>query len=126
MEQDFSAALAETPSLSRLIAAIENIAALLGALHSRVEESSTWLTKEQLATRLNVSTRWIERYITPSLRAKKGGRSWYDEEHVKTQLERGAFGPARVRNKPKRLNPKTQAIEADLRKHKARTKAVST
>lgn len=125
MEQNLSAALAETSSLSRLIAAIEKVAALLGALHSRVEEGSTWLTKEQLARMLNVSSRWIERNITPSLRAKKGGRSWYDLEHVQTQLDSRAIGPARVCTKPKKPNPKTQAIEADLRKHKARTKAVS-
>ncbi len=124
MEQDRPVALTEQPTLTtRLIAAVESIAASLSTLCS--QDGNSRLTKQQLAKKLNVSTRWIERHISPSLRAKKGGAAWYAEEHVREQLDGRAISPARGRITPKKVNSKTQSIEEDLRKHKAHTKAVS-
>jgi hypothetical protein len=114
---------AEQPShADRIAVAMESIAASLSALVAHTEDNTTRLTKEQLAKTLGVSSRWIERNIRPSLRAARGGRSWYAEEHVREQLDSRHLGPTRRRTTPKKPNLKALAIEADLRKHKERTK----
>lgn len=46
--------------------------------------SEPWRTKREVATELRVSARWVERNVTPTLRA--GGLNRYYMSHVYAQL----------------------------------------
>ncbi len=49
----------------------------------------TLLDRRAVAEWLGVSTRWVERHLVPSLRARVGGKSWYRPDDIEKQLEIG-------------------------------------
>lgn len=50
------------------------------------QDPSAMLSRQDVARWLRVSTRWVERHLTPSAQATRRGRAWYTREDVEAQL----------------------------------------
>src|SRR5688572_29043656 len=73
-----------TALLKRVVMLLEHIAARLGG--SEAPRDEQLMTKAEVARRLGVSTRWVERHLAPSSQPARRGRAWYSADDVETQL----------------------------------------
>lgn len=73
--------------LLAIIGSLLRLETLTAATAPRDEEDEEKLLgKRDVADRLGVSCRWIERHLRPTLQARRGGRSWYRWSDVVEQV----------------------------------------
>lgn len=67
-----------------LLAALARIEGLLASRSNA--ESDEYLSRNQVAELLHVSTRWVERHLRPSSQPTRGGKAWYSRADVEAQM----------------------------------------
>lgn len=106
--------------LTRAVHLLERIA----QVSTQSATSSQMLTKSELAKRLGVSTRWVERHVSPSSQPVRRGRAWYSLELVMRQLgdldlRRSTRGPKPTGSPANRHGARdavARGVERDLRR----------
>ncbi len=114
--------------LAETLEMLRRTVALLEAITARLDgtDQERLLSKAEVARRLRVSTRWVERHLTPTAQPARRGRAWYAAEDVERQLaswrrdaEARATAAPRPRRERRRVVPqdaRAREIEAELRR----------
>lgn len=78
----------DSEQLAQTLDLLRRTVALLEGITGRLDDArgERLLTKAGVARRLGVSTRWVERHLTPTAQPARRGRAWYAEEDVERQL----------------------------------------
>lgn len=97
------------------------------------EASEMLMSRREVAEWLKVSTRWIERHLAPSLRARVGGRSWYRREDIESQLSVNRVAPVApprsrlpsggARSASRNVLADAPCVDADVREVEAQLRA---